>query len=444
MGYIYLNSPVSHILYLENNILSIFTGIDQVRLIKLIYSEGAGYIKNNEYSLAHLLFPLDYIQHKLGNFNLLHKISEQRSILINSTVLSKKQNCIKSLRLMKLFMINNINPEWLLLTVVPVLPAGLRPLLKLEDNNFVMSIINELYRNIIFRNNRIKRLRELRRRSAVYLELLERRNLQKVIDTLMSNNKDINNKPIFKIGSNFFKQFLLGKRVDFSGRSVIAAGPTLPYIYAGLPFKLGLKLFEYHLLRLIKKNKLMRNLLLIGEQVNRGDLIIKRLLTYLCSNEIILLNRAPTLHRMNIQAFKPHLIEGDAIKLFPLACTGFNADFDGDQMGIFLLSSTSALKEAKRHIIHDKNILHPSSFKNIFKYSQTIVLGLNTLLALKHRMKNHLVFNSINDVFSAYSHGLLDLNSLIILKQQNSTLFYQTVKKYVLISVGKLFLYCSL
>lgn len=257
----------------------------------------------------------------------------------------------------------------------------------------------------------------------------------------MTNNKGSVKKPILKLSSNYFKQYLLGKRVDFSGRSVITSGPTLPYLHIGLPFKFGLKLFEQHLFKILKKNKIIKTILFLAYTSGKYNLILKRLLNYIFYNQVLLINRAPTLHRMNIQAFKPHLLEGTAIKLFPLTCSSFNADFDGDQMGVFILTSESANKESKHHIITDKNLLHPYLFKNVFKCTQTIVLGLNILLSLKYKERNQYIFNSVNEILNHYCHNLVDLNSLIILKicninDQNLTI----VKKYIFTSVGKILL----
>lgn len=326
--------------------------------------------------------------------------------------------------------------------MLPILPAGLRPLLRLDDNNFTMSFINEVYRVIILRNNRVKRLKECRNSLTMSLEALEIRNLQKAVDVLLTNNQDIPEQPIFKVGSDFFKQYLLGKRVNFSGRSVITSGPTLTWPHVGLPFKMGIKLFEYSLLRILSKNKLIRDLISLSVELKKSKLIIKRLLNLIIQDEVIIINRAPTLHRMNVQSFKPHLVEGRSIKLFPLACSGFNADFDGDQMGVFSLTSRSSILEAKHTLINYKNMIHPSSFKNLFKYTQTIVLGLNTMLGFRYKEQVQFIFNSINEVLNSYAHNIINLNSLIILKLNIfDSLTSKIVKKYIFTSVGKLLLY---
>lgn len=447
MGYIYLNSPICHTSFLENNILSLISGIAQAKLIQLIYFNSLNsdtYI-SNDYSLSHLLFPSVYILHKLSKINLVNTIIELRNILDSLTSYEKKAEYAKSIYLLNLLILNNIKPNWLFLTIFPVMPAGLRPLMRLDDDVFAVSNINELYKTILIKNNRIKKLKKFRTNSTLALEILERGNLQRTIDILLHNNKHTPNKPVFKVNATYFKNYLLGKRIDFSGRSVITAGPTLPPLHVGVPFKLGLKLFEYHLIKKIKKSKMLHSLLSLIYYLGPCNLILKRLLNSIFYSELVLINRAPTLHRMNIQAFKPFLIEGRAIKLFPLSCSGFNADFDGDQMGLFVLTSKSANKESKYQLINDKNILHPSSFKNILKYSQTIVLGLDILLHIKYNEQNQFVFNSITEALNYYYHGLITLNSVFVVKIHSTDLLTSSIlKKYILTSLGKIFLYTKL
>ena len=304
-----------------------------------------------------------------------------------------------------------------------------------------MSNINELYRTIIIRNNKIKRLKKLRKKSIIYLEMLEKTNLQQNIDLLLnyhsSNEKNSNFNTAVK--KSYFKQYLLGKRVNFSGRSVITSGPVISYSHLGIPFLLALKLFEFKLLQFMKQHTSIKTFLALSYYISYNSLILKRLLRFILRKEIVLVNRAPTLHRMNIQSFKPYLVEGNAIKLSPLVCSGFNADFDGDQMGIFLLISNSAAKESKKMLFSDKNILHPTLSKNTFKYSQSIVLGLNTLLSLRLKEKSCLIFSSLEEVFNAYSHGILELNTVFFLKVSKSDNITLTKDKtYITTSVGRL------
>lgn len=330
-----------------------------------------------------------------------------------------------------------------MLDVIPVLPAGLRPLIQLDSTNFISSPLNELYRNIIILNNKLKRWQILRRRFPISFEVLEKRNLQQAIDSLIENNiKKENTSSLsshLKGKFNYFRQYVLGKRIDFSGRSVIVSGPGLIFNKIGLSTNLSIELFKPILLNILKKNQYIHTLLRASYFIEYSPLILKRLLKFIFTKEIIMFNRAPTLHRMNIQTFKPFLIENEAIKVFPLACSGFNADFDGDQMGIFLILSQSAKKEAKKNIIFDKNLFSPSTQKNIFKYSQNIILGLNTLLSFKGNNYKNLIFSNVEDVLNAYTHSLIKINTIFLLRFKFHSYFNSSIyRKYILTSLGRL------
>ena len=332
-----------------------------------------------------------------------------------------------------------------MLDVLPVLPAGLRPLIQLDSTNFISSPLNELYRNIIILNNKLKRWKILRRRFPISFEVLEKRNLQQAIDALIENNTKKENTSSLSSHLqgkfNYFRQYVLGKRIDFSGRSVIVSGPALIFNKIGLSTNLSIELFKPILLNILKKNKYIHTLLRVSYFIEYSPLILKRLLKFIFTKEIIMFNRAPTLHRMNIQTFKPFLIENEAIKVFPLACSGFNADFDGDQMGIFLILSQSAKKEAKKNIIFDKNLFSPSAQKNIFKYSQNIILGLNTLLSFKGNDYKNLIFSNVEDVLNAYTHSLIKINTIFLLRFKFHSYFNSSIyKKYILTSLGRLLL----
>lgn len=334
-----------------------------------------------------------------------------------------------------------------MLDVLPVLPAGLRPLVRLNITNFVSSPLNELYRAIIIINNKLKRYQDLRRKFPILFEVLEKRNLQYSIDNLLEINiKKQNNDyslPSHLQGKfNYFRQYILGKRIDFSGRSVIVSGPDLIFNQIGLSTNLSVELFKPILINLLKKNQYINTLLRASYFVEYNSIIIKRLLKFIYNKEIIMFNRAPTLHRMNIQTFKPCLIENEVIKLFPLACSGFNADFDGDQMGIFLILSNAAKEEAKKNIIFDKNLFSPSAKKNLFKYSQNIILGLNTLLSFKLNNPKNLIFNTIEDALNSYIHSLIKLDTIFSLRITFTFPFYFNYSpiytKYILTSLGRL------
>ncbi len=395
-------------------------------------------------TITQLIFASNYIQFLLQQVNVLNKILKIKSLLNTNMSFFKKRYAIKTINLLNLCILNNIQLEWIMLDVLPVLPAGLRPLIQLDSNNFISSPLNELYRTIIIINNKLKRWQNLRRKFPISFEIIEKRNLQKSIDALIENNINLkSNIPSlsshFQGKYNYFRQYVLGKRIDFSGRSVIVSGPDLIFNKIGLSTNLSIELFKPILLNLLKTNKYINTLLRASYFIEYNPLILKRLLKFIFTKEIIMCNRAPTLHRMNIQTFKPFLIEHEAIKLYPLACSGFNADFDGDQMGLFLILSSSAKKEAKKNIIFDKNLFSPSAQKNIFKYSQNIILGLNTLISIKGTNLKNLIFSNIEDVLNAYVHSLIKINTIFFLRINFYSYFQSSIyKKYIVTSLGRL------
>ena len=283
---------------------------------------------------------------------------------------------------------------------------------------FITSPLNDEYRNIIIRNNRLKRWQLLRHLIPINFELIEKLKLQESINILYNNSsEELSAEKGVSLGKSFqgkygrFRQNILGKRVDYSGRSVIISGADLPFGNIGIPSGVALELFKPIILNMLRTNSNILTLLKATFITQYNPQILKSLLNKLFEKEILLVNRAPTLHRMNIQAFKPYLIEGEAFKLYPLACSSFNADFDGDQVGIFLPIAPSAKKEAKSRISFDKNIFSPSSFKNLFKPTQSIILGLYSLLNLNKMSK--LIFANKNDVLYAYSHKLVTPSTAI-------------------------------
>lgn len=455
IGYIYLYTPIVHIWYLYELLPYILNLPINILEFLLYYKFIIKYNKkiNNlqKITVTKFIFASNYIQYLLQQFNILNKILKIKSILLNINNLNiiKKKNIIKTINLLNLCILNNIQPQWVMLDVLPVLPAGLRPLIKLNNFNFVSSFLNEIYRFIIIINNKLKQWRILRRKFPISFEIIEKRNLQQIIDKLIeNNNSNKNKKNINSLSShlqgkfNYFRQYILGKRIDFSGRSVIVSGPALIVNKIGISTNLSIELFKPILLNILKKNKYINTLLYASYFIDYSPIILKRLLKFIFTKEIIMFNRAPTLHRMNIQTFKPFLIENEVIKLFPLACSGFNADFDGDQMGIFLILSKSAKKEAKKNIIFDKNLFAPSIKKNIFKYSQNIILGLNSLLLFKGNNYKNLIFNNIEDILNAYNHSLIKINTIFLLRI-NSYINYNNFyinKKYILTSLGRLLL----
>ena len=451
LGYIYLYTPIVHLWYLHELLPYILNLPINILEFLLYYKFIIEDNKKNNYirklTLTQLIFASNYIQYLLQQFNILNQILKLKSLIYNNNItFFKKKYIIKTINLLNLCILNNIQPQWIMLDVLPVLPAGLRPLIQLDIYNFVSSPLNELYRTIILINNKLKRCQILRRRFPISFEIIEKRNLQQAIDTLIEKNNK-KKKNTISLSShlqgkfNYFRQYILGKRVDFSGRSVIASGPALIFNKIGISINLSIELFKPILINLLKKNQYINTLLRASYFIEYSPLILKRLLKFIFTKEVIMFNRAPTLHRMNIQTFKPFLIENEIIKLFPLACSGFNADFDGDQMGLFLILSNASKKEAKKNIIFDKNLFSPSTKKNIFKYSQNIIVGLNTLLSLKTTNCKNLIFSNIEDVLNAYNHSLIKINTIFLLRINfNSNFNLYIYKKYIITSLGRLLL----
>jgi DNA-directed RNA polymerase subunit beta' len=307
---------------------------------------------------------------------------------------------------------------------IPVLPPIIRPLLPNETNNLILSDINIIYSDILFNNNYIQKLLKLK--APFSLITKAQCLLQESVDRLFNNSplknnitkshklslKTLSNVLISKEGQ--FRQNLLGKRVDFSGRAIIVSGPSLKIYQCGLPIKLALELFKPFLL-----NKLSN--LNIQKQACRNQKLLIQLLLPLLTNHVILLNRAPTLHRLGIQAFEPILINGNAIRLHPLVCESFNADFDGDQMAVHLPLTLKAQSEAKQLVLASNNIVTPTTSEPKFSPTQDIIMGyayLSTTITSSNI--NNLYFNNYFDILMAYEHQHINLQSLIFI---NSALF---------------------
>ena len=405
-------------------------------------------ISNSNIHLSNILFSHNYIHRQLKQLNLIKEYTRFKDLIYktNTNVL-KRKNIVKTLNIFNQFILNNISPSWLLLDLLPVTPAGLRPLIHGDtientNNTFIMSPLNDIYRLIILKNNRLKRWAQLRHTVPITFELVEKRKLQQLVDLLFSTNNTNSLISNLQGKDNLFRQYILGKRVDFSGRSVIVSGPDLNLGNIGLSINTGLELFKPVLLNYIKKNKHIKTLLKASYFLEYNPLILKRLLKYILNKEFIMVNRAPTLHRMNIQGFKPYLIESEVLKLFPLACSSFNADFDGDQMGIFLIISEAAKKEAKLNMSFEKNLFSPSSHKNMFKFSQNIVLGLNSLLSFKGSYIKNIIFNSTERALRAFNHKLIKIDTPILVKYIN-TMYSKSnniilKKNYIITSIGRL------
>ena len=311
---------------------------------------------------------------------------QMRAELLETSSEAKRKKLVKRLKMVEVFLESGNKPEWMVLEVVPVIPPELRPLVPLDGGRFATSDLNDLYRRVINRNNRLKRLIELRAPDIIVRN--EKRMLQEAVDALFDNGRrgrvitGANKRPLKSLSDMLkgkqgrFRQNLLGKRVDYSGRSVIVVGPELKLHQCGLPKKMALELFKpfvYAKLELYGKAQTIKA---AKRMVEKERPEVWDILEQVIREHPVLLNRAPTLHRLGIQAFEPVLIEGKAIQLHPLVCTAFNADFDGDQMAVHVPLSLEAQLEARVLMMSTNNILSPANGKPIIVPTQDIVLGL--------------------------------------------------------------------
>src|SRR5438552_4821618 len=292
----------------------------------------------------------------------------------------------KRLKVMEAFKKSGIKPQWMVMDVLPVLPPDLRPLVPLDGGRFATSDLNDLYRRVINRNNRLSKLMELKAPEVIVRN--EKRMLQEAVDALFDNGRrgrvlrGANNRPLKSLSDTLkgkqgrFRQNLLGKRVDYSGRSVIVVGPELKLHQCGLPKKMALELFKPFIYNLLEKKQFAATIKQAKEMVERQDAVVWDILEEVIREHAILLNRAPTLHRLGIQAFEPALVEGKAIKIHPLVCTAFNADFDGDQMAVHIPLSPEAQVEASVLMLSSRNILSPAHGLPLAVPSQVMVLGI--------------------------------------------------------------------
>ncbi|MGH9929503.1 MAG: DNA-directed RNA polymerase subunit beta', partial [Pyrinomonadaceae bacterium] len=337
---------------------------------------------------------------------------ELRKRMREETSQQKKLKYSKRLKVATSFLKSGNHPEWMILDVIPVIPPELRPLVPLDGGRFATSDLNDLYRRVINRNNRLKKLMELRAPEVIVRN--EKRMLQEAVDALFDNGRrgrvlrGVNNRPLKSLSGTLkgkqgrFRQNLLGKRVDYSGRSVIVVGPELKLHQCGLPKKMALELFKPFIYNQLEKQGHAATIKQAREMVERQEPVVWDILEEVIREHPVLLNRAPTLHRLGIQAFEPVLVEGKAIKIHPLVCTAFNADFDGDQMAVHIPLSPEAQIEAAVLMLSSNNILSPASGQPIAVPSQDIVLGIYYLTRDKAGAKGEgRVFASLEEVLLA-------------------------------------------
>lgn len=366
----------------------------------------------------------EVIRDLLAELDLTATLEQLKEEMASTNSVSRKKNIVRRLKIVESFLSSGNRPEWMMITILPVLPADLRPLVALDGGKFAVSDVNDLYRRVINRNTRLKRLMELDAPEIIIRN--EKRMLQEAVDALFDNGRRANavkgaNKRALKSLSEIikgkqgrFRQNLLGKRVDFSGRSVIVVGPHLKMDQCGIPKTMALELFKPHLIARLQEKGYATTVKQARKMIDDKINEVWECLEEVVKDHPVLLNRAPTLHKMSIQAFHPVLVEGKAIKLHPLVCAAFNADFDGDQMAVHVPLSQEAIAECKVLMLSSMNILLPASGKSLAVPSQDMVLGIYYLSLQKNDVKgSNKIFSNPQEVILAVESGALDIHAKI-------------------------------
>ncbi len=337
----------------------------------------------------------------------------------------KRAKLIKRLRVIDNFIATGARPEWMVLNVIPVIPPDLRPMVQLDGGRFATSDLNDLYRRVINRNNRLARLQEILAPEIIVRN--EKRMLQEAVDALIDNGRrgrtvvGANNRPLKSLSDIIegkqgrFRQNLLGKRVDYSGRSVIVVGPKLKIYQCGLPREMAIELFQPFVIHRLIQSGMVNNIKAAKKMIQRAEPQVFEVLKEVITGHPVMLNRAPTLHRLGIQAFEPIIVEGRAIQLHPLVCPAFNADFDGDQMAVHVPLSLEAQAEARLLMLACHNILSPATGRPIVAPSQDMVLGCYYLTADNPQATKGAGrrFGSLEDAVKAFEQGQIDLHAYV-------------------------------
>jgi DNA-directed RNA polymerase subunit beta' len=448
MGHIELAAPVAHIWFLKSlpSRIGLLLDMTLKDLERVLYFENYIVLEPGLTTLKpmQLLSEEDYLQAQdefgedsftasigaeairelLKNLDLEKVRDELRQEIAETTSELKPKKLAKRLKVVEAFIVSGNRPEWMILTVVPVIPPELRPLVPLDGGRFATSDLNDLYRRVINRNNRLKRLMELRAPDIIIRN--EKRMLQEAVDALFDNGRrgrvitGANKRPLKSLADMLkgkqgrFRQNLLGKRVDYSGRSVIVVGPDLKLHQCGLPKKMALELFKPFIYARLDAKGHASTVKQAKKLVEKEKPEVWDILDEVIREHPVLLNRAPTLHRLGIQAFEPILVEGKAIQLHPLVCAAFNADFDGDQMAVHVPLSLEAQLEARVLMMSTNNILHPANGSPIIVPSQDIVLGLYYLsLAMDNEPGEGMAFGSVAEIHHALDAKVVTLHSKI-------------------------------
>ncbi|MFZ1036990.1 MAG: DNA-directed RNA polymerase subunit beta' [Smithella sp.] len=448
MGHITLATPVSHIWFLKSLPSRIGNAVDLSlkELEKVLYFESwivldpkstplkkRDLLTDEEYDEAREQYGNDSfvagigaeaIRQLLEEIDLEKLYEELRTEIVGAVSDTKKKKLVKRLKVVEALRKSRNKPEWMILTVLPVIPPDLRPLVPLDGGRFATSDLNDLYRRVINRNNRLKRLQELNAPEIIIRN--EKRMLQEAVDVLFDNGRrgraitGTNKRPLRSLSDMLkgkqgrFRQNLLGKRVDYSGRSVVTVGPDLRLHQCGLPKKMAIELFKPFIYNRLLEKGYVTTVKSAKKMVEKETAEVWDALDEVVREYPVILNRAPTLHRLGIQAFEPVLIEGKAIQLHPLVCTAFNADFDGDQMAVHIPLSIEAQTEARVLMMSTNNILSPANGSPIIIPSQDIVLGIYYLTRVKTEAKGEgMLFAGPDEVRSAIDAGMIDLHARI-------------------------------
>jgi DNA-directed RNA polymerase subunit beta' len=450
MGHIELASPVAHIWFLKSlpSRLGLVLDMTLRDIERVLYFEAyvvtdAGMVTDPDIQRCKLLTEEQYltkveehgdefsaamgaegIRELLRNLDVGHEIERLRKELESTTSDTKIKKFAKRLKVLEGFQKSGIKPYWMIMEVLPVLPPDLRPLVPLDGGRFATSDLNDLYRRVINRNNRLKRLLELKAPEIIVKN--EKRMLQEAVDSLLDNGRrgkamtGANKRPLKSLADMIkgkggrFRQNLLGKRVDYSGRSVIVVGPQLKLHQCGLPKKMALELFKPFIFNKLELQGIATTIKAAKREVEAETPVVWDILEDVIREHPVMLNRAPTLHRLGIQAFEPVLIEGKAIQLHPLVCAAFNADFDGDQMAVHVPLSLEAQMEARTLMLASNNILSPANGEPVIVPSQDIVLGL--YYATRDRIAaagEGMAFADMGELTRAYESGKVELHAMI-------------------------------
>ena len=473
MGHIPLAAPVAHIWFLKSlpSRIGLLLDLALKDLEKVLYFESfivtePGMVKSlNKYQILsddentelkqeygdsfQSMIGAEAIQKLLSEVDLIAEQKKVREDLESTNSETKIKKLVKRLKLVEAFISSKLKPEWMILNVIPVIPPELRPLVPLDGGRFATSDLNDLYRRVINRNNRLQRLLTLKAPDIIVRN--EKRMLQEACDALFDNGRrgrvitGTNKRPLKSLSDMLkgkqgrFRQNLLGKRVDYSGRSVIVVGPELKLHQCGIPKKMAIELFKPFIYSKLEKYNLAATIKAAKKMVERERPEVWDILAEVIREHPVLLNRAPTLHRLGIQAFEPILIEGKAIQLHPLVCTAFNADFDGDQMAVHVPLSLESQLEARVLMMSTNNILSPANGKPIIVPSQDMILGLYYLSLVSHEGKgDSMIFSSIDELTMALDQGVVSLHTKIKSRYQTLDENFQPLTLTVSTTPGRM------